>query len=153
MPVEITAEIVGDDRAKRTFNIVGKAAKNDTKAMKTISVWLARWVAINFKTEGGNISGGWAPFKYGGRIMPNGQIDYSAKLLQDTGRLKASFLPFHGNHYAGIGADAPYSIFHELGVPARNLPSRRMLPNANDKDVISKVTRIYGLMIEKAINQ
>ena len=101
-----------------------------------------RWINQNFKTQGKNV-GGWAPFKYGGRKLPGGQIDKTAKLLQDTGRLRASFSPFYGRNFAGVGTDLNYAVTHEFGLPHKNLPDRRMLPRDTDKSVSTNVIRIY----------
>lgn len=138
-----------------------------------IAVFLDRWVQKNFQSEGGNV-GGWAPFKYGGRLVSqtrenkhgkrvknknfNAQsaetrkaIDGSAKLLQDTGMLRHSFLPFHGKTYVGIGSDLEYSDAHEFGAPESGLPQRRMLPK--DDDVMADLTRIYDRWIEDKIKK
>ncbi len=128
---------------------VMRRVRNPTMANRQVSVWLARWVNDNFKSEGGNV-GKWKPFKAGGRLR-NGRVDTTAKLLQDTGALRASFLPFHSRKVAGIGANAPYSIYHELGIPSRGLPSRRMLPLASDTKVTNAIIRIYDTFIRKAL--
>ena len=146
----IKVKVINDAGAKRTLRVFGKALKNLGPAHQQMSIWLDRWVQRNFKTEGGKVKG-WKPFKYGGRLMPDGSIDRDAKLLQDTGRLRASFKPMWGKDYAGIGADAPYSIYHELGT--RHLPIRRMLPNATDKEVNHAIRRIYNMYLNRAISR
>jgi len=95
--------------------------------------------------------GGWKPFKLGGRRLPGGGIDTSAKLLQDTGELRLRVNPFFTKTVAGIGSNLPYALTHELGLPHRNLPARRMLPIGTDRDVVAGVTRIYNLWIKKVI--
>lgn len=136
-------------------------------AHKNISVLLDRWVLNNFKTEGGNV-GGWQPFaeycvggkrsKYRkiktcgrGRIVGKGKsrrLDTSAKLLQDTGRLRGSFFPpFYTSTTVGIGSELPYSEPHEKG--EGSLPKRRMLPE--DKDVRKQVIRLYKHFIDEAM--
>lgn len=102
-----------------------------------IAVFLDRWVQQNFRTEGGNV-GGWEPFAYGGRVVSGG-IDVSARLLQDTGRLRSSFVPFQSRTNAGIGSDLPYSEVHEEGLG--NVPQRRMLPR--EREVRRDVREIY----------
>lgn len=111
-----------------------------------ISVWLDRWVQINFKTEGGNV-GRWLPFRAGGRREAGGGLDASAKLLQDSGRLRASFLPFHSRRNAGIGSDLDYSEVHNEGLGG--LPQRRMLPKR--VEVIDDVRKIIVQFVRKAI--
>ena len=107
-----------------------KELKDLTTPMRQASTYLDRWVQQNFKTEGGK-GEKWQPFKVGGRYK-NGKIDTSAKLLQDTGRLRASFLPFATRKNAGIGSDLPYSEAHEKGLG--HLPKRRMLPLHSEVD-------------------
>ena len=140
----------GADGAIRTLRIIARKIKNTRAPNRLISIWLLRWVNDNFKTQGGKV-GGWKPFKLGGRRLPGGGIDTSAKLLQDTGRLRASFSPFYNRSVAGIGTSLPYSIIHELGFPLKNVPARRMLPIASDKAVVNAVVRIYNKHVKKAL--
>lgn len=121
---------------------------SDLKApMAKVAIYLDQWVQKNFKTEGGMTGVKWQDFKQGGRLVPvrnirglsgrqaAGQVgptrgsralDTSAKLLQDTGRLRASFAPFHSTWNAGIGSDLPYAKSHQDG--AGHIPKRRILP-------------------------
>ena len=110
-----------------------------------IAVLLDRWVQTNFRTEGKNV-GGWAPFARGGRRLKDGSIDTSAKLLQDTGRLRSSFLPFHSKRDAGIGSDLPYAKDHDEGLGKR-LPQRRLLPKTNE--VFKDIKEIYDNFIDE----
>jgi phage gpG-like protein len=135
--------------AKRQLRILSKRIKYPLTANKAVSAWLMRSVNSNFESQGGKV-GGWEPFALGGRKLPSGQIDRKAKLLQDTGVLRGSFTNFYGRNHAGVGASAPYSIFHELGVASHRLPARRMLPVARDREVIDKVTRIYDVYIKRS---
>lgn len=102
--------------------------KNAHPAYKKAAVYLDRWVQTNFKTEGGNV-GGWLPLKAGGRYGPKG-FDTTASVLQDTGRLRLSFLPFATNKNAGIGSDLLYSRTHDRGDDG--VPQRRMLPKRDE---------------------
>lgn len=140
----------GADNALRTLRIVAKRIKNTRSANRKVSVWLMRWVNDNFKSQGGKV-GKWKPFKLGGRRLPGGGIDASAKLLQDTGRLRASFSPFYSRTEAGVGSALKYSITHELGFPHRNLPARRMLPIASDRSVLSGIRKIYIQHVSRAL--
>jgi phage gpG-like protein len=97
-----------------------------------VSVWLDRWVQRNFRSEGGKV-GGWlelAEATIARRTKGRGKG--SAKILQDTGRLRASFSPFHTRRSAGIGSDIKYAKIHEIiGVKRKDKPKpviRRMLP-------------------------
>jgi len=140
-----------------------RCVSNMTAAHKQISAMLDRWVLKNFRSLGGSV-GGWKPFAVycvggprspynktktcgRGRVVGVGQrrkLDTSAKLLQDTGRLRLSFKPFATQRTAGIGSDLPYSEPHEKGKGP--LPKRRMLPN--DEDVKKDVINIYKHFIE-----
>jgi phage gpG-like protein len=143
-------EIRGGSReALRKMRLLTRKVKNPAPANRRVSVWLLRWVNDNFKTQGGKV-GKWKPFKLGGRRIPGGGIDRSAKLLQDTGRLRASFNAFHSRTVAGVGSNLNYSITHELGLPHRNLPRRRMLPLASDRSVTAGIVRIYDNYIRAA---
>jgi phage gpG-like protein len=149
MPIQVV--IRGSSKAaSRKLKEVIRKVSNPISANREVSIWLLRWVNTNFKTEGGSV-GGWKPFKHGGRILPSGNIDTEAKLLQDTGRLRASFNPFFSKTVAGIGSGLRYSVTHELGLPHRNLPARRMLPLASDKSVENGIIKIYNRWIMRSI--
>lgn len=120
-------------------------ADNKT-AFQAASIYLDQWVHKNFKTEGGNV-GGWEPFKLGGRWRKGQGIDTSAKLLRDTGRLDASFLPFAEKDDGGIFSDLPYAKPHQEGTG--KLPKRRLLPVR--KEVIEKLKLIFERFVNKAI--
>jgi len=123
---------------------VRKNLANIDEPMAKISILLDRWVQKNFRSEGGNV-GGWEPFALGGRPGPKG-IDTSAKLLQDTGRLRASFKPFADANKAGIGSALEYSITHEEG---RGVPARRMLPKR--KEIEAQVQRLMETALTKGL--
>lgn len=108
------------------------------------SIWLDRWVQLNFRSEGGNV-GGWEPFALGGRVTKDG-IDASAKLLQDTGRLRSSFLPFHTKNNAGVISDLFYAGYHQRG---EGVPERRMLPKR--AEVIDDIRRIMQSHVDDAV--
>ena len=96
------------------------------KVHKQASIFLDRWVQKNIKSEGGNLKGeDWPAFKIGGRWIKGRGLDTSAELLQDTGKLRLSYLPFHNNKNAGVGSALPYSKHHEHG---EGVPVRRVLP-------------------------
>lgn len=95
---------------------------------KKIAVFLDQWVQQNFRSEGGKV-GGWEPFAVGGRSI-GGVIDSTAKLLQDTGALRISHIPFASKRNAGIGSDLPYAKTHEKGLG--HVPQRRTLPKINE---------------------
>lgn len=130
-----TAEAALKDVRKQNRERIKELQKLDIP-MKKASIYLDRWVQSNFKSEGGKV-GGWQPFARGGRVTSDG-IDTSARLLQDTGRLRASFLPFATKKTAGISSDLDYAKTHEYGTG--DVPMRRMLPEK--ADVIDDIRRI-----------
>lgn len=119
--------------------------------LRQVSIFLDRWNKQNFQTQGGKV-GGWVPFKYGGRVeYKDGKrtINTSAKLLQDTGRLRMSFLPGVREGSAYIGSDLPYSVFHEKGT--KRLPQRRMLPVA--EEVKDDARQIFENWVQRNIEK
>jgi phage gpG-like protein len=150
--------VTGDKKAQRALRRVSRKLGDASPANKQVSVWLFRWVNNNFKSQGGKV-GGWAPLHPSTiRRRTTGGGKGSAQILQDTGHLRGSFKPFFGKNFAGIGAGphmkgADIPIYHEEGVPSRNLPKRRMLPRDTDRDVTQAVIRIYDSYIARAIRR
>ena len=86
----------------------------------------------------------WAPLKAGGRYVGTGKkrkdgsraprrFQTAYQILQDTGALRASFVPLSDATLAGVGAasvkgHADLAPIHQQGDPKRNLPPRPMLP-------------------------
>lgn len=104
---------------------------------RKIAIMLFKWVMDNFKTEGGKV-GKWRKLALGGRWVKGKGLDRSAKILQDTGRLRASFVPFENKKTAGIRNSVPYAATHEKG--QGRIPARRMLPIA--KEVSTEAEKI-----------
>jgi phage gpG-like protein len=147
----------------------GGGAGGMKRVNRQISIWLLRWVLENFKTQGGKV-GGWRPFTYGGRVVKKDAkgaggisiarsksiegrryIDTSAKLLQDTGRLRSSFKNFSTHKNAGVLSRLKYAPPHETGT--KHLPQRRMLPESTDQDVNDHVYKIYDAYIQKVLRK
>ena len=100
---------------------------------KKISIMLDRWVQDNFKSQGGKV-GRWPPIKRDGMI------------LQLSGRLKLSMLPFASRKDAGIGSTLPYSQKHEEG---EGVKKRRMLPLIGE--VKRDVVAIYNKHVKDSL--
>lgn len=139
-PVSFTAELDKEKvkRLKASAEQAREMLKNAQPTMRRVSVFLDRFVQMNFREEGKPV-GGWEPFKAGGRLK-KGVFDETAKLLQDTGALRLSFRPFAEKHNAGIGSELPYSKTHEEG---DGVPARRMLPKDEEvqgdiRDILSE---------------
>lgn len=124
------------------------ALKNLGTAHAKVAIFLDSWVQRNFRSQGALV-GGWAPLRAGGRRKRNGVFDPEAKVLQDTGRLRLSFVPFATGRIVGIGSDVPYSKKHEQGL--EGLPVRRMLPK--QREVSKDVRRIYEQHVKRSLNK
>lgn len=131
--------------AKRAREMLDRTVPN-----AQVAAFLDSWVQRNFRGEG-SLTGGWTPFKRGGRWIPGFGLDTSAKLLQDTGALRASFRAFYDSDVVGIGSDIEYSRYHEEGTGT--IPQRRMLPQEEDVrvDVLTIYDRHFKSLAEKRL--
>lgn len=128
MSIELNVNEASIAEVRADINQLRENLADIDEPLAKVSVLLDRWVQRNFRTQGGSV-GGWRAFAAGGRLKPDGSVDASAKLLQDTGRLRLSFKPFHDANTAGIGSALRYSKVHEEGI---GVPARRMLPKQAD---------------------
>jgi len=75
------------------------------------------------------------------------------QILQDTGAMRQSFLPFSDNEVAGVGSrsereHADLSKIHEEGI---GVPRRPMLPSK--ARALEAALVIYGHFVERAVHQ
>jgi len=149
------------DKIKRDFKDRKKKLADFKPAYKKASIYLDGWVQKNFLDEGAGLGADrWPDFSMGGRINQKGIgspieiglsgrvidafLDTSAKLLQLSGRLRMSFLPFATKDDAGVGSHLFYSKFHDEGVGF--LPKRRMLPKeAEVHDKLEEILHDHGM--------
>ena len=129
LKTEIKIRYNGKPKSKEQMEAIyakkrDKLSRAISPAMKKVSVMLDTWVQKNFQTEGLPV-GGWA------------DIERNGMILQDTGTLRLSFIPFSSKNDAGIGSDLPYAIVHEKGL---GVTKRRILPQR--KDVIKQAHKI-----------
>ena len=142
------------DQVRARFTAMRKDLQDRRDPNARVRVFLDGWVQRNFRTEGGKV-GGWKPLAAGGRwkTYASGKrvFDSSAKILQDTGRLRLSFVTFerNGGRAVGIGSDVPYSEQHEKGL--EGLPERRMLPKR--AEIIDDVRRIFDQFVGKVVKR
>lgn len=108
-----------------------------TLANKKASIVLYQWVMENFKDEGGP-AGGWAPLAPS-TVKWKSAHGYS-KLLQNTGALRGSFVPYSDQDVALTGSPLAYSGYHQEGTG--RMPQRRLLPNVAETQKIA--VEIYG---------
>lgn len=173
--IEIKAEsaLSDIDRAKAQQALIADAMRTAHPAFLQVSVMLDQWVKRNFQTQGGNI-GGWVPFAYGGRLAPkepgkrggvyakrggkrppaanaksDGRwINTSAMMLQDTGALRMSTLPFATAAEAGVGSFLPYAKTHQEG---EGVPQRRILPER--EEVLPQAVEIFERWVRVRVNE
>ena len=151
--VEINPVRGVNEKTLRELERLRKKIKHPSEANKNVAVRLERWVHENFDTEGGKV-GGWAPYKYGGRVVTKKSgkanarsvegrkyVDASAQLLYDSGNLRGKFIPFWDDTNAGIGTLVPYSVYHETGT--KFLPRRQLIPDSDDPEITTLFIRIY----------
>lgn len=131
---------------KPTFDAVRRSAQQRYKRLQNLSipykqasVYLHQWVIKNIETEGGNV-GRWPPFSPVtlAIIERTDPSRMPAKLLQKTGALRQSFVPFASSRNAGVGSELPYSKDHHEG--EGRLPERRLLPRK--PEVMPDIRRI-----------
>lgn len=84
----------------------------------------------------------------------SGNFIRAYKILQDTGDMRNSYVWLSDADHAGVGtakgaSHADIAIYHEYGVPARNLPARPMLPT--NETALVTVYQVYALAIAKAV--
>lgn len=134
---------------KKKLQDKGKRIGDLLPVHKKVSVYLDGWVQKNFKTEGGNLKDGkWPRFKAGGRRVA-GRLDSSAKLLQDTGALRSSHLPFYDKKNAGIGSNMKHAAPHNKGLG--HLPMRRTIPKI--AEISSSVLTIFDNHVKKQVKE
>lgn len=145
---DISLTVKGEKRLLQKMERIRKRMPNLSEPNKAVGVLLDSWVQRNFKTEGGNV-GGWAPLKAGGRKKKGKALNVTARILQDTGVLRASFVSFSDKKSAGIGSELPYSKFHEIGT--KHIPIRRMLPK--NRDVEKQIKRLYTGHVQEVLDE
>lgn len=130
---------------QKQFKSLADDVKKTELAHKKIAVFLDGWVQRNIVTEGGKV-GGWKPFALGGRLLTDGTIDTTAKLLRDTGTLRLGFDQIATREQAGIVNSVSYAEAHEKG---KGSPERRMLPE--EREVAFDIIDIYNTHVSDSI--
>lgn len=115
---------------------------------RQIATQLYGWVIRNFQAEGGLGEQPWAPLAASTamkRVTKRGALRGYHPILQVTGALRSSFLPFSDATEAGIGAGVPYSQYLQQGT--RRMPARPMLPTR--QGALDIATDVYGMRIRQ----
>lgn len=114
------------------------------------------FVADNFQTEGLAGGSGWRPLAAStiARRRKGGRAGLRDRILQDTGRLKQSFIPGRpenvfrqfGGKGVDVGTTLRYAPYHEFGTS--RIPQRKMLPTREKAQQIA-ATAIEAIIRER----
>ena len=141
--------IIGDKLLQRKFSGLARRIKNRQPMFKRIGVKLLQAVDQNFQDEGHEGT----PWKLLSAATLRGRRQGTgtggAKILQDTGTLKRSYVMDATNSLVRVGTPIIYSIVHEEGVG--NVPQRKMLPSKNLALGIS--VDVAGNYIKESMNK
>lgn len=136
--------VVGADKVDAKLTKIGKKIHNPRAFYKRTTIYLDRWVMDNLKGEGSKV-GGWTPFKIGGRFTGKGdnrKFDSSAKLLQDTGKLRASLRHQSTMKGAKVFTRLRYAVVHDQG--SGRLPKRQLIPKWQQvRNPVMKILQKY----------
>jgi hypothetical protein len=138
-----------------------KGITDFTEPNAQVAVFLNTWVDRNFQTQGGKV-GGWAPLAES-TLRRRRKGGKGAKILQDTGLLRASTKLFYDKTQAGIenqisvfsgaekGSRGGYGIYHDSDDRsiAPWLPQRRFFPRVTDENMIGPVLKIWKRWVNK----
>jgi len=144
---------VRDAQLQRRLTDLARYIADRNTPNKKASIDLYGFVARNFQQEGALV-GGWAPLAPS-TVEDKAKHGYSL-ILQNTGQLRQSFVPFSDKEQAGVGAQrlsglsdgrpADLAAIHQEG--AGRIPARPMLPSREQALEIG--IRVYDLHIEQA---
>ena len=117
----------GVARLQSKFKRLAKNLRNKQPLFKRIGVKLLNEIDTTFKTE--DFEGKrWTPLAPATTLRRRrGPGIGSARILQDTGTLRQSFVMDVGRTKLTVGTPVDYSETHEEGLG--NVPQRRMLPS------------------------
>ena len=134
--IDVTAELARLAELKANFSERG--------ALKAIGMRQLGWINQNFQNEG-SLVGGWKPLATSTIAR---RRKGSQRILQDTGRLRASFDLFGmriTSESVTVGSTNSVAAYHEHGT--NRLPQRRMLPNEQEATELAK--KLINAMIKK----
>jgi len=116
-------------KAQRAMKKLGRQL--DRKVyLGLIGTQLLRWINQNFKDQGTEKK--WAPLKPATILARRkGKAGSGAKILQDTGKLRQSFIDKVNipGGWVKVGTADIRAGTHQLGFAKKNIPARPMLPS------------------------
>lgn len=136
----------------RLLRLAGQI-KDRTSVNAVVAGKMWAMVMENFKTES-HEGEPWEPLAPSTIERRQKKQDGKVAILQDTGALRQSFMPFSNNDLAGVGSvssreHSKLSEIHEEGLG--NVPARPMLPS--EGRAIAEAIKIYDHYIGRAIRQ
>jgi phage virion morphogenesis protein len=143
--------IVNDKEVRGRLRAVALKIGDRRLVNRQLAAQLYAETMRNFATE--SFDGvPWAPLQKA-TVKAKAKKGYE-RILQNTGALRQSFLPFSDNDEAGVGAlstreHAELSEIHQYGAPARNIPARPMLPGEARARGIA--LEVYDLFVARNI--
>jgi len=131
--MKITIGMRGVDDLEEEMKFLLRTYRDRRKPMAEVKMIMLQDVDRHFQREEGP-DGKWAPLKVY-EIKGNKVVSYrlkhgeasKAKILQKTGRLRASQTGVSGNDGAEVGTNVVYGKQHQNGDPSKNLPQRVFL--------------------------
>lgn len=109
--IKLSVEVKGMARMRAVLNRLAKRATSRRDLHARWAVLALNWINKNFQSEGGMV-GGWAPLRPGTLAARRGG---SGRVLQDTGLLRASFIPRWTSEGASVGSAMKTALWHEEG--------------------------------------
>jgi len=151
MGIELLLDAVA---LKNKFDLVVNAMSNK-QLLNAIGLRQIRFIDQNFRAEG--IEKKWAPLKPSTIARRRrGKKPGRDKILQDTGRLKSSFV--HEvqlvRNAVRVGTTVKYAEYHEHGTS--RIPMRKMLPSEKvSKDIGTELIKasLKNALVKKAVKK
>lgn len=109
--IQLSVDVRGMARMRTILNRLAKRATTRRDLHAQWAVLALNWINRNFQSEGGMV-GGWKP------LSPNtlaARRGGSGRILQDTGQLRASFIPRWTSEDASVGSAMKTALWHEKG--------------------------------------
>lgn len=108
---------------------------NPSPTMQKVSILMHKDVMDHFGKESDE-KNKWVPLKY--KRKRGG----SARILQDTGRMRSSISPSNTKEDAIVGTGIVYAATHQYGDSNRNIPQRKFLWLS--KEIKEQITKLVG---------
>jgi phage gpG-like protein len=123
----VTLEVFGDKVLSREFLRTGDNADDLTPAWRRVIPYLHSTVADQFASEGGEMSGGWAPLApstLARKTGPSILVESGALEESLTGMAPGAIRDVSKDELA-FGSSVPYGIHHQRGTS--RMPARKVL--------------------------